>query len=64
VAANEELRTRLAASCDQDGIAFHTPPKELCTDNAAMIGLAASFRLARGELSEFDLEPLPNAGLP
>lgn len=64
VAANEALRTRLAAACEQDGIRFHTPPRELCTDNAAMIGLAASFRLGRGERDGFDLEPHPNASLP
>jgi N6-L-threonylcarbamoyladenine synthase len=64
VAANEELRIRLRSACDQEGILFRTPPKELCTDNAGMIGLAASFRLARGEGSNFDLEPIPNAPLP
>jgi N6-L-threonylcarbamoyladenine synthase len=64
VAANDELRSRLSVAAAQDGIVFHTPPKELCTDNAAMIGLAASFRLARGERSDMDLEPMPNAPLP
>ncbi len=64
VAANLALRERLAEACKRDGIEFYTPPPELCTDNAGMIGLAASFRLARGERDRFDLEPIANSPLP
>jgi N6-L-threonylcarbamoyladenine synthase len=39
VAANEALRRRLG----QLGVELDIPPRELCTDNAAMIGSAARF---------------------
>ena len=39
VAANGPLRLRLASL----GIPMDVPPRELCTDNAAMIGSAARF---------------------
>lgn len=64
VAANLALRERLGASCHREGVRLITPPISLCTDNAAMIGLAASVRLARGETSGIDLEAQPNADLP
>jgi len=63
VAANLALRERLATECSRRGIGFWTPPVELCTDNAAMIGLAGSYRLARGERDGFDLDATPNAPL-
>jgi N6-L-threonylcarbamoyladenine synthase len=64
VAANENLRSRLKDACDKSAIQFLVPPISLCTDNGAMIGLAASFRLARGEHDEMDLDCFPNADLP
>lgn len=64
VAANRALRQRLAEACQRSGITFVTPPIELCTDNAAMIGLAASHHLASGARDSFDLDTLPNADLP
>ena len=43
VAANSELRRRVAEVCDALGMELWVPPIELCTDNAAMIAGAARF---------------------
>lgn len=64
VAANLALRARLSKLCDQEDIEFFTPDPDLCTDNAAMIGIAASLRFARGERDAFDLDAVANAPLP
>jgi N6-L-threonylcarbamoyladenine synthase len=41
VAANSRLRRRLADACARHGLTAFIPPVALCTDNAAMVGLAA-----------------------
>ncbi|MCH8979303.1 MAG: tRNA (adenosine(37)-N6)-threonylcarbamoyltransferase complex transferase subunit TsaD [Armatimonadetes bacterium] len=64
VAANRSLRARLAEECDKAGIGFFAPEVQYCTDNAAMIALAGSVRLASGERSDFWLDAQPNAPLP
>jgi len=47
VAANRQLRSRLAAEAHRLGVELFFPPPELCTDNGAMIARAGLARLMR-----------------
>jgi N6-L-threonylcarbamoyladenine synthase len=46
VAANGPLRESLSRLCEAEGVELKLLPRELCTDNAAMIGSAARFQEA------------------
>lgn len=48
VGANTRLREQLNAECAKRGVRVHYPELALCTDNGAMIALAAAMRLQRG----------------
>ncbi len=60
VAANGALRARLS----ELGVEIHIPPRELCTDNAAMIASAARYVPARAYPSYLDLEVYANGERP
>ncbi len=63
VSANSALRTRFEGELPKVGIPCFIPPLSLCTDNAGMIGLAASVRFARGESHELTKDVQPSASL-
>jgi N6-L-threonylcarbamoyladenine synthase len=64
VAANRALRAALRARLDSAGVPLLVPPPAWCTDNGAMIGAAAGFRFAAGDLADATLEATPNLALP
>ncbi len=63
VAANSKLREELSAKGAKKGIKVLYPDPILCTDNAAMIGSAGYYKLIRGEVSEMNLNAVPNLTL-
>lgn len=63
VAANRALRDALSAVMESRGVHVSVPPFEHCTDNAAMIALAGTFRFQNGELLDLSAEAVPNLRL-
>ncbi len=63
VSANSGLRKAVQEVAKRTGTQLALPPLRYCTDNGAMIGLAALLRLQKGENSSQDLAPQPRAPL-
>ena len=61
VSANSRLRARAEEFAAKKNLRLVIPPIRYCTDNAAMIGYVGALRMARGEFSEIDLGPSPQA---
>jgi N6-L-threonylcarbamoyladenine synthase len=55
VAANSSLRRRIVEKTAQLGVEVFIPPLALCTDNAAMAGIALP-KLAAGQVSGLDID--------
>lgn len=54
VAANQAVRTALAALAEDHGLPFVAPPLWLCTDNGAMIAWAGALRFDAGLVDTLD----------
>ena len=63
VAANRRLRQRLEQRCAELGLHWRLAPLAYCTDNAAMIGVAAEQRLLAGGVSDIRLAVAPRLAL-
>jgi N6-L-threonylcarbamoyladenine synthase len=58
VSANSGLRKSLAAMGEKNGWNVFIPKFEYCTDNAAMIAMAAHFKYLKKDFSPLDVTPL------
>ena len=63
VASNSALRAAMKETCDREGYALYIPSPIFCTDNAAMIGVAAYHEYMAGVRSGWDLNAVPNLKL-
>ena len=63
VASNTALREGMKAACEKEGIEFYYTSPIFCTDNAAMIGVAAYYEYINGARSGWDLNAVPNLKL-
>lgn len=55
VSANSRIRDRFTKLCEEKGYQLFYPPLSLCTDNAAMIGAAATYKYDRNEFAGYHL---------
>lgn len=58
VSANSGLRNTLKELAAKKGWNLYVPKFEYCTDNAAMIAMAAHYKYQKGEFSSMDVTPL------
>ena len=60
VSANSYLREGLAKIGQKHGWQVFIPPFKFCTDNAAMVGIAAYFKYLKGDFADISLPPYTN----
>ena len=63
VASNGTLRETMREACEKKGVKFYHPSPIFCTDNAAMIGVAAYYDFLAGKRDGLDLNAIPNLKL-
>lgn len=59
VSANSKLRQELNKLAQEANVEIFTLPLEYCTDNAAMIGIAAYFKYLNHQFADLEIAPLP-----
>jgi N6-L-threonylcarbamoyladenine synthase len=64
VAANSALRERIVKGAGEDGLQALIPSRAMCTDNAAMVGATAWYRLRVDGPTPLDASADPNLRLP
>ena len=58
VSANSQLRLAVKDLGEELGLPVFVPKLEYCTDNAAMIAIAAHFKFQEGQLSDQSVRPM------
>jgi N6-L-threonylcarbamoyladenine synthase len=64
VAANSQLRERACDLATEEGISVFLPSRSMCTDNAAMVGSAAYYRLQADGPSPLNMGATPGLRFP
>lgn len=60
VASNGALREIMSRECTKNNLELFSPSPIFCTDNAAMIGVAAYYDYLKGKRAGLDLNAIPN----
>lgn len=63
VASNRVLREGMREACEKRNVEFYHPSPIFCTDNAAMIGVAAYYEYLSGRRDGWELNAVPNLKL-
>jgi len=63
VAANSGLRNSLKQTAEELNWKIFIPEIQYCTDNAAMIAIAAHYKFLAGKFCGLDVAPIPNLGV-
>ncbi len=63
VASNSALREAMKEACEKEHLSFYYPSPIFCTDNAAMIGVAAYYEYINGTRHGWELNAVPNLKL-
>ncbi len=63
VSANSALRAGMEKACEKANLKLYVPSPRYCTDNAAMIGVAAYHEYCNGTRSGYDLNANPSLKL-